>query len=279
MRCNLQILKKHFLVPVVFLPFTALVAVSCEEELPKFLIIGAQKSGTGAFYKILCQHPDVVDRKGEVHFFDIHFQEGVDWYKSQFPKASQKGSTRGDKSPYYLFHPLVPKRAYELLPKAKLIALLRNPVDRAYSQYRMNLRNGIERLSFADAIKAEPERLAGEVEEIIRTGLTPQFSNHRQFSYLSRGLYAPQLKRWLSYYPLEQMMIISFDDFSKYPEKIMGQVLEFLELSEYHNFDFQQGVVNSYPPMDLTTRQKISIYFRPYNEELERLIDRKLSWD
>lgn len=157
--------------------------------LPQVIIIGAQKSGTGALYEILRQHPQIVDRPGEIHFFDIHFQKGIEWYKMQFPPSSNPASIRIDKSPYYLFHPSVPQRAFAILPKAKLIILLRNPIDRAYSQYFMNIRNNRESLSFSDAIKAETARLEGESERILFNLNTPSISNHRIFSYLSRGIY------------------------------------------------------------------------------------------
>ena len=252
---------------------------SIDTTLPKFIIIGAQKSGTGAFYQILRQHPQIVDRPGEIHFFDIYFDEGIEWYKAQFPKSNHPEAIRGDKSPYYLFHPLVAKRMYLLLPKVKLIVLLRNPIDRAYSQYWMNVRKKRELLSFADAIKAEPERLKGEEEEIIKTVVTQPISNHRQFSYLSRSLYVEQLSKWLNYYPLDQMLIISLDDFLHNPEKTIQETLIFLELPEYHNFNFHIGKKNTYPPMDPALRKELSDYFRPHNEQLEALLNRKFNWN
>jgi len=249
-----------------------------DDGLPKFIIIGAQKAGTGAFYEILRQHPQVVDRPGEIHFFDIYFDNGVEWYKNQFPEVSQPGSQRGDKSPYYLFHPLAPERAYSLIPKAKLIVILRNPIDRAYSQYWMNIRKRRETLSFRAAIKAESQRLAGEVDKIMASGITPPFSNHRLFSYLSRGLYAEQLKRWLTYYPLEQILVISSDDFLKDPRKIINEALIFLDLPLYNNFNFQIGTTHSYSPMSSALRQELFNYFHPYNEQLEELLNRKFNW-
>ena len=200
-------------------PFAAANADPINKDLPQVIIIGAQKSGTGAFYEILRQHPQIIDRPGEIHFFDIHFQEGIEWYKAQFPQIENPKAVRIDKSPYYFFHPIAPKRAHSVLPKAKLIILLRNPVDRAYSQYWMNIRKKTEQLSFAHAIDKEEERLAGEEDKIRITECTMQFSNHRKFSYLSRGIYIEQLRNWLNYYSLNQMLIISFNDFFKKSRK------------------------------------------------------------
>jgi hypothetical protein len=243
------------------------------------VIIGAQKSGTGAFYKILRQHPLVSNREGEIHFFDIFYQEGIEWYKAQFPLISHPESIRIDKSPYYLFHPSVPERMHAILPDAKVIILLRNPVDRAYSQYWMNIRNDREQLSFRDAIHAESGRLAGEKERIILTGKTPQYSNHRHFSYLSRGLYIEQLRNWLNYYPIEQMFIISLTDFVKNPEKVIQETLVFLELPAYDHFNFQVGKRHVHPPMEPLLRKELSDYFRPFNEELEALLNRSFDWN
>ncbi len=250
-----------------------------DKDLPTFIIIGAQKSGTGAFYELLRQHPLIVDRPGEIHFFDLYFDRGVQWYKDQFPKSKHPDAIRGDKSPYYLFHPLAPERAYFILPKAKLIVLLRNPVDRAYSQYWMNVRKGREFLSFEQAILAESNRLREEEEKIINTKISSPSSNHRRLSYLSRGLYINQLNNWLKYYPLDQILIISFDDFLKNPEAVLQETLKFLELPPYYNFRFNIGTKHEHPNMAPSFRQELADYFRPYNEQLETLLHRTFNWE
>jgi hypothetical protein len=272
--CNLFILT-------IFLsaPFSSAKADPIDKDLPQVIILGAQKSGTGAFYAILRQHPQVIDRPGEIHFFDIHFQNGIEWYKAQFSQNKNPGAIRIDKSPYYFFHPLAPKRAYSILPKAKIIILLRNPIDRAYSQYWMNIRKKKEQFSFQEAIKKEAQRLIGEEEKIILAGNTMQFSNHRHFSYLSRGIYIKQLMNWLNYYPFNQMLIISYDDFFKNPKEVIRKTLIFLELPEYDNFDFQVGKKHHYPPMDQLFRKELTDYFRQYNEQLEALLNRSFNWD
>src|SRR5436309_16134274 len=105
--------------------------------LPDFIVIGAQKSGTGSLYAYLNGHPDVAGaRVKEVHYFDLHYHRGVDWYLDQFPdEAAARPRCTGEASPYYLFHPHAPRRAFDLVPDARLIALLRDPVDRAISHY------------------------------------------------------------------------------------------------------------------------------------------------
>jgi hypothetical protein len=131
--------------------------------LPSVLIIGAQRSGTTSLFNYLVQHPDVLAPLGkESHYFDLRYARGVWWYRGRFPYAHRlrRGALTLDASPYYLVHPLVPRRVAELLPGARLIALLRHPVDRAFSHYQHAVGDGRESLSFAEAIARERERLA-----------------------------------------------------------------------------------------------------------------------
>jgi hypothetical protein len=106
--------------------------------LPDFVIIGAQKCGTSSLYHLLTRHPHV-ERAAtkELHFFDLLFDEGIEWYRQCFPPPKLKDGRRtihGEATPGYLFHPLVPERMAEAVPQARLIALLRNPANRAYSK-------------------------------------------------------------------------------------------------------------------------------------------------
>jgi len=132
--------------------------------LPDFLVIGAQRSGTTTLFYDLCRHPQVAGSPvKEVHFFDHHFSRGVGWYRSFFPPtAAQERARRrggellgGEATPNYLFHPAAPERAAETVPHVRLIAILRDPVDRAYSHYRKSVERRVERLSFEAALAAE----------------------------------------------------------------------------------------------------------------------------
>ena len=168
--------------------------------LPDFLVIGAQKAGTTALYAYLRWHPQITGPSWkEVSFFDRHWWRGEGWYRGQFPLRSG-GRLVGEASPSYLFHPLAPERVHALLPGVKLVALLRDPVARAYSHYQHEVALGREPLSFEDALAAEDERTRGEVERLV--------ADPRAFSrawwdhtYASRGLYADQLERWLAVFP------------------------------------------------------------------------------
>ena len=137
--------------------------------LPDFVIIGAQKSGTTSLDEFVYQHPAILPAAKGVHcYFALHYKKGEDWYRLRFPiRASQKFLS-GEGSPIYLFYPWVPGRMKKLLPDVKLIVILRNPVDRAYSHYHHTKRKKRETLSFEEATNSEEERCAGERERMIK---------------------------------------------------------------------------------------------------------------
>ncbi len=245
---------------------------------PDFLIVGAQKSGTTVLSSLLRQHPLILkSRGGEVHFFDNNFYRGVEWYKTKFLPRPDQNYLLFDKSPYYLFHPLAPERAHSLYPNLKIIIILRNPVDRAYSQYWHNKRReNREPLSFEEAIAAEPERIQGEEEKMIAN---PRYFSHAHMhcSYLSRGVYITQVQRWLDYFPKEQVMIISSTDLHTNTDRVINKLFNFLGVPEFHDLKVRKSKSN-YDPMNPKLRQKLIDYFRPHNEELEAFLGREFNW-
>jgi hypothetical protein len=211
--------------------------------LPDYLIIGAQRAGTTSLHRYLVQHPGVrtMLRTKGVHFFDTAYGRGMSWYASRFPTrlaawwvARRHGVElrTGEASPYYLFHPQVPRRVAEHLPRVKLIALLRDPVVRAYSHYQHEAARGFEPLSFEEAIEAEPARLAGETERMLAEPLYHSFA-HQHHSYLARGRYFEQLERWRALFDDRQLLVVSSERFFAEPDHTFQRVLEFLELPAF----------------------------------------------
>lgn len=256
--------------------------------LPDFIIIGAQKAGTSSLYHYLVQHPHVMAaRKKEIHFFDRHWPEGESWYRASFPTASQLkreaervGGTvlSGEASPSYLFHPLAPARAAQLVPTAKLIVLLRDPVERAYSHWRMEHRRGVDTLSFPEALEAESERTEAEYEKVANSD--DYFSRAlRRYSYAARGYYADQLKRWFEHFPREQFLILDCGRMFRDPVSIYATTLQFLGLPETTSVQFD--VVNQGPAMaalDEDVREQVRARFADSNEALYELLDRRFDW-
>ncbi len=247
------------------------IATAQLRQLPDFIIIGTQRGGTTSLYRYLAAHPDIGPAlRKEVHFFDRYYDKGMNWYLANFPVRGE-ASVVGEASPYYLFHPDVPERARRAVPHAKFIALLRNPVDRAYSHYQMKVRRGVESLSFEDAIDKEPERLSRSDD--------PASLTWRYFSYLKRGVYVDQLKRWMSVFPREQFLIIKSEDFYKDPERVLHQTLKYLGLRPWSPSNLKAYHLSEYTGMDPATRKRLREYFAPYNQQLYTFLGRDLGWE
>ena len=197
-------------------------------RLPDFLGLGVQKGGTTTLHHLLERHPSVfLPPLKEVHYFSLHFAEGEAWYRNQFASAVPEHRC-GEITPYYLFHPEVPKRVHALLPKARLIVLLRDPVERALSQYFHSRRLGLEPLPLKDAMDAEAERLRGAPEQLQAP--EGRHRSHQEHSYLSRSCYQEQLPRWQFLFPAEQLLVLRSEDLFEQPSGIWDRVLRFLEL-------------------------------------------------
>lgn len=256
--------------------------------LPDFLIIGAQRSGTTVLYRSVRHHPSI-DRslRKEVHFFDLNYERGVSWYRAHFVsrlhrdyRAARRGQplVTGEATPYYLLHPLAAQRAHAVVPAAKIIAILRNPVDRAFSHYQMQVRKRREPLSFEDAIAAEDGRVAGEQTRLEQTP-TYHSAPHQRYSYLHRGRYAEQIEQWLKYFPRSSVHVIQAEEYYRYQRNVVQGVHQFLGLPEWEPIEFPKNNTQDYGRMDPATRERLVELFRPHNARLSTLLNREFSWD
>ena len=194
---------------------------------PNFLGVGTQKGGTTYLHNLLKCHPQIfLAYPKEIHFFSLHWQKGKDWYFSHFNDATDN-QVCGEITPYYLYHPEAPQRICSLLPAVKNIILLRDPVERALSQYFHSKRLGFETLELKDAIAAEPERLRESGESLARG---QKHLAHQQHSYLSRSRYEEQVRRFEQRFPAQQLLILRSEDLFQTPQLIWDQVINFLEL-------------------------------------------------
>ena len=269
--------------------------------LPTFLIIGAQRAGTTTLFAHVRRHPDVeppradgpsVNSLKELHFFDENYWRGTGWYRAFFPLVASQLAAQlrgrrmicGEATPYYLFHPQVPKRVAETIPNARLIALLRNPVERAYSHYQHERKLGMEDLSFEAAVEAETERLAGLEEALAK--VKPERTkegrriHHHHFhrAYVNRSLYANQLERWLAYFPREQLLVLRSEDFLARPDETFGEVFAFLGVRPWKVPGYEARNVSSYAPIDPALRARLEQQFAEANARLSQLLGRELAW-
>ena len=257
------------------------------KSLPDFVIIGAMKAGTTSLYDFIVRHPAIAPAsRKELHYFSLNYEKGELWYRAKFPtklskyyfykKTGQK-LLSGEATPGYLFYPLIPERMKEILPDVKLIVILRNPVDRAYSDYHMRFRTKKEQLSFEKAIELEEERCAGERELMIKNSdFEPE--HYRMHSYLARGVYADQLENWFKHYDRENFLILTTEYLRESPQKVLDQVFDFLGVSPLQVEDLKDRNVGSYKEMNKNTRKFLIEYFKPHNEQLSKLLQRSFDW-
>ncbi|WP_333563673.1 sulfotransferase family protein [Nocardiopsis suaedae] len=254
--------------------------------LPDFLIAGAQRCGTTTLYKALMQHPQVLGptlRKG-VHFFDTAYGRGTDWYRSRFPMrrsvraaAGGAGGVVGESSPYYLFHPLCAERIAADLPEAKVVVMLRDPVERAYSAHSHESARGYETEPFERALDLEDERIAGEEERLAADALA-RSHHHQHHAYVARGRYIDQLLRLERHVGRERMFVVDAERFFAEPERHFPELEEFLGVRHCPGVVF--GHHNARPRAELPERlrRRLEDAFADSDERLAEWWGRTPSW-
>lgn len=270
-------------------------------RMPDFVIVGAMRSGTTSLFRYLSAHPDVFMPQKELHFFDRHFDRGLLWYGNQFAQATDEQQV-GEATPSYMFLPAVAPRLAQTLPRARLIAVLRNPVDRAYSHYWHARIWGPEKGDFDSVAVAECERLASGIREA-----------RAPYSYIERGLYLEQLDRIAELYPRDSLHVLLLDDLHAALQPTYDAICRFLSIephqvaqdvgsihNHYVRFRVRQRHLQrmarrhlpapirrvvkkinsrsgSYPPMNEQTRARLIDFFAPHNHKLSQWLNRDLS--
>lgn len=248
--------------------------------LPDFLVIGVMKGGTTSLFQYLAKHPKINPPfRKEIKFFDLHYGQGLNWYRAHFPLKEKMagGAVTGEATPYYIFHPLAAERIANDIPSAKLVALLRNPVDRAYSHYNHMVRVGREPLSFEDALDQEDERLFQEEDRIIADPQYPTFK-HLHYSYKARGRYAEQISKWLGFFSGDQILFLSSEELYSQPSSAYEKAIRFLGLPAWSPGDFKVYKQGEYDGLPLQTREKLVEYFEPHNRKLYELLGVDFGW-
>jgi len=255
---------------------------------PDFILIGAQRCGTTSLFRSLLAHPQVVrptfHQKG-INYFDLNYYRGVHWYRGHFPIAEiarRRSGRDGRPSPfeasgYYLYHPFALERMASDMPSVKLVVMLRDPVERAFSAYKHEFARGYESESFEDALRMEDQRLAGEVDR-MRADLRYESLPHRHQSYRHRGHYAEQLERVFRFFPRHQVHIIDSEAFFAQPATEYDSLLAFLGLRAFEPARFDQYNGRPSVPMDSAIRGQLEDYYRPHDERLVSLLGRKPYW-
>lgn len=269
-----------------------------EVTLPDFLVIGAQRAGTTWLDNMLRTHQQIFlpSFRKEVHFFDDFYSKGIDWYERFFPDPEEATSYRavGETTPRYLYDPQVPGRIAQVIPRCRLIAMLRDPVDRAYSQYSLSVKDEGESKTFEEALEANSE-------------------------LIQRGWYSHQLERFLARFEAHQLLVCIFEEAVEDPVVELGKIGAFLDVDpsgfdedvERANYSYVPRFRRSYsvarrfgvelrrlgldrtvevakklrvdrafgdrgqlPPMEQSTRDRLRATFRPEVKRVERLLGR-----
>ncbi|MEV4636834.1 sulfotransferase domain-containing protein [Actinoplanes sp. NPDC049548] len=265
---------------------------AAQRPLPDFLVIGTKRGGTTSLWRYLIQHP-LVPRLFPAwntktsHYFEENWARGEAWYRSHFPTRRQRAalerrhggpSKAGEAAPLYMFHPLVAGRVADLMPQARIVVLLRNPVERAYSHWKERRGEGVEPLGFAEALAAEDSRTAGERERLIAE---PGYFSEAfdWYSYRARGRYLEHLEPWLERFPREQLFVEASETLYREPAETYARILRFIGLPEHDLGSYD--VFNDRPSkgMDPQVRAELTAYYRPFTAALEERLGRRFGWE
>ena len=259
---------------------------------PDFLIIGAKRGGTTSTWNWLLQHPGVLplvpamQNLKSSHYFSIHYGKSPGWFRGFFPLASTRALIRarhhlnpvaGEASPYYLFDPRIAARVANELPGVRAIVVLRDPVERAYSHHQERTKEGVETLSFRDALAAEPDRLAGE---LARMDADPAYYSepHDWFAYRERGVYAPQLARWREHLPESRILVLQSEELYGDPASTYLRITRFLGLPDHPLRAPKRHNYLPAAPMPADVRADLTSYYRAPNAELADLWGHDPHW-
>jgi len=251
-------------------------------SLPDFIINGTVRSGTTSLFNYLGQHPSIINAyQDEIGFFDSNFHLGFNWYRSFFPTFNELNKIKNtsgysltcEDTPFYFWKPNAIKLIKKHLPNCTFITIFRNPIDRAYSNYHLAVRTGNEKNSFEDVIQ-------NEIKILKNSDL---FSNSELIlkgkSYVGKSLYSFQFKNWLDEFDLSKIHTLSTEELSKDPEKSLNDIFDFLKIPRFKVKNLQKHKHETYAPMNAKTRELLSTFFQPYNEELFKMIGKRFDWE
>ncbi|GAB2875291.1 sulfotransferase [Nocardioides pacificus] len=260
-------------------------------EGPGLLVVGTKRGGTTFVWSTLLGHPQVMamvpaaKHLKSSHYFYQHFDRGPEWYLGHFPTrlarsrhaARHGGALSLEASPFYLFDPRVAERAAAQLPQAKVVVLLRDPVERAFSHYLERCRAGVETLSFRDALRAEEGRLAGEEQ---RMADEPHYYSRPWdwYSYRTRGEYAGQVSRWFDALGRDRVLVLRSEDLYADADATLLRIQEFSGLTPTPLTGRKRNAVREREQIDAVSAYALQAHYATHNEELAELLDTPVWW-
>jgi hypothetical protein len=251
-------------------------------SLPNFIIVGTAKGGTTSLFEYICKHPDMLPPfRKQIKFFFYNYELGLSWYRAHFPLRRQlalNGAITGEATPNYMFRPKAVERIAAILPNIKIIVLLRDPVDRAYSHYNYIQRVRGEEYSFDEALEREIRFEQQEGKPVAEESPTSEIK-HPNRSYIARGRYFEQISRLFELFSEENILIHKSEDFFDSPSKIFLETLQFLGLPGWEPPKYEVFKQGGYAPLNPETKTKLKRYYQPYNQKLFEYLNRDFGWD
>lgn len=266
-------------------------------RVPAFLVIGAMKAGTTSLFRYLMSDPRFVNPVAkEVHYFDYNWVRSTSWYLAHFPRRRSSATEiiTGEASPSYLVHPRAAARAKKVLPSAKIIALLRDPLQRALSHYHHEVRLGREHRPALEAMRSPDAQatfsMSTEEEclwyDTIRgrrkcnaDSARLVAENPMNRAYITYSLYADQLTNWFDAYGRDQVLVLRSEDLFQTPEDVLRNVFAFLGLEYYPQKDIKPHNTGRYsrsiPP---SVVEYLEENLSEPNQRLLRLLGPKFTW-
>ena len=252
---------------------------------PSFVLAGAQRCGTTSLFRALMAHPSVlgpVHHKG-VNYFDVNYARGRSWYLGHFPVRSLAHvRTRGtamtfEASGYYVYHPHAAVRLASDLPDVKVLVMLRDPVERAYSAYKHEFARGFETETFERALELEDERIQPDLDRMLAD---PHHygSSHRHHSYRRRGQYAEQLQRVVDALGRDRLHVVDSARFFASPQEEFSRVTDFLGLARPEGIAYDRWNARPGSRMPLAAETFLRESLAPHDQALERLLGERPSW-
>jgi hypothetical protein len=260
-------------------------ATAWRRPLPDFLVIGEAKCGTTSLFAYLSDHPLVCPpTTKELRYFAFFFDRGEDWYRAFFPSRWQRQRVErsegaptitGEATPLYLSHPSVPPRAASVVPQARLVAILRNPVERALSAYDFRVKLGTERRPLAEAIDDSLQR-AARAPGPGPASLAEYLANP---AYVTRGEYARSLGRWFEHFDRSQLLVIETEQLSRDGGSGFARVLEHLALPPWRPPAFPELNPGTRGRDEPEVRSELARHYVPHNEALWGLLGVDWGWN
>jgi len=254
-------------------------ATASRRALPDFVIVGGQRCGTTSLFESLAKHR-VIDASlnKEVHYFDLSFERGVEWYRAHFPLESKlAGRVTFEATPNYLASVHAPKLMQSVIPDVKLIALLRNPVDRAHSSWKLRTYEGSENRPFAEAVEDELTGMTMTYDD-VDDDRKAMVARAMRWSYVEKSRYAEHFARWFEFFDREQALILESEALFANPSEGLAAIEAFLGIEHDPTMQLPRTNFTAALAIDPGFRQYLNEYFAPHNERLEAMTGTSCDW-